>query len=207
MRSPYDFLLSLVFITIFSVLDDQRSYFSNYGACVDVHAPGENIISACAKDTAFGCTSTSEYASMTGTSMATPHVAGITALYFAQTGATRVSGATLQSVFSCQSSTGFLGGIGDNNANNGHITQGGNNNGPTTPNKLALTPGTTMHSLQCSNNPNENPAHCPASGTGNGRCGDYQNTAVCRWDGGDCCRSTCEGTPCNHFVCKDSTAS
>ena len=48
------------------------SSFSNYGNCVDVYAPGENIISAWPGGANI-------INSLTGTSMATPHVTGIVA--------------------------------------------------------------------------------------------------------------------------------
>ena len=48
---------------------DNRAYFSNYGTCVDLSAPGVGITSAVTG-------STSSYVSWSGTSMATPHVAG-----------------------------------------------------------------------------------------------------------------------------------
>ncbi|MFW7380890.1 MAG: S8 family peptidase [Oligoflexus sp.] len=52
---------------------DKRSSFSNYGRCVDIFAPGSNILSAWST----GDTASS---SISGTSMASPHVAGAVAL-------------------------------------------------------------------------------------------------------------------------------
>ena len=57
-----------------SALDDSRAYFSNYGKCNDIFAPGLSIIS-----TWIG----SKYAvnTISGTSMASPHIAGLLAYY------------------------------------------------------------------------------------------------------------------------------
>ncbi|KAG9042276.1 serine protease [Tulasnella sp. UAMH 9824] len=55
-----------------STLADSRAYFSNFGPCVDVFAPGLNILSTW--NTGNTATNT-----ISGTSMASPHVAGLLA--------------------------------------------------------------------------------------------------------------------------------
>jgi len=53
---------------------DAKAAFSNYGKCVDVFAPGVNVESV-------GITGPDAKATLSGTSMATPHVTGAAALY------------------------------------------------------------------------------------------------------------------------------
>lgn len=56
---------------------DRRSSFANHGECVDIMAPGSNI-------TAAWHTGDTDFNTISGTSMASPHVAGAVALLLAQ---------------------------------------------------------------------------------------------------------------------------
>jgi len=65
-----------------TTINDARASYSNHGACVDLYAPGSDITSACARGPhalrdAVGCDD--DRLTLSGTSMATPHVAGIVA--------------------------------------------------------------------------------------------------------------------------------
>jgi subtilisin family serine protease len=62
-------------ITVGATTDtDARASFSNFGGCVDIFAPGQNITSSWLTDDAANKV-------LSGTSMATPHVTGMAALY------------------------------------------------------------------------------------------------------------------------------
>jgi subtilisin family serine protease len=58
-----------------STKEDEQAEFSNYGKCVDVFAPGNEITAGWFD----GATKT-----ISGTSMASPHVAGVAAVYLAE---------------------------------------------------------------------------------------------------------------------------
>lgn len=81
---------------------DNRAAFSNYGSCVDLHAPGVSIVSA-------GASSDTASATMSGTSMATPHVAGAAARYLSVN--TSASPAQVQSALVATSTPGVVKGI------------------------------------------------------------------------------------------------
>jgi cerevisin len=85
-----------------STIGDERAYFSNWGKCVDVFGPGLNI-----RSTYIG--SNTATATLSGTSMATPHVAGLIAylisIYGSETfspkaGTTLVPASAVSSVYS-----------------------------------------------------------------------------------------------------------
>lgn len=91
-----------------STSGDVRSWFSNYGSCVDIFAPGSSIYSS-TND------ANNSYDSWDGTSMASPHVAGVAAL-FLQTNTTatptQVSNAILGNA-----TTGVLSSLGTGSPN------------------------------------------------------------------------------------------
>jgi subtilisin family serine protease len=87
---------------------DARSSFSNIGTCLDLFAPGSSIPSA-------WYTSNTATATLSGTSMASPHVAGVAALYLqANPGA---SPATVRNAIVNGSTTNRLSNIGTGSPN------------------------------------------------------------------------------------------
>jgi subtilisin family serine protease len=87
---------------------DARSSFSNFGSCVNIFAPGSSITSAWStSDTATN--------SISGTSMASPHVAGVAALYLA--GSPSASPATVRSYIYGRATTNVLTGLGSGSPN------------------------------------------------------------------------------------------
>jgi subtilisin family serine protease len=87
---------------------DARASYSNFGTCVDLFAPGSSITSAWASsDTATN--------TISGTSMATPHVAGVAALYLQ--GHTTASNATVRNAIVNGATTNVLTGVGTGSPN------------------------------------------------------------------------------------------
>ena len=79
---------------------DVRASFSNFGSCVDVFAPGVGIVSAWR-------TSNTATSTLSGTSMASPHVAGVAARYLETTPC--ASPANVASVIVSNATTGHVG--------------------------------------------------------------------------------------------------
>lgn len=87
---------------------DSRSSFSNYGSCLDIFAPGSSITSA-------WIGSNSATRTISGTSMATPHVAGVAALYRATH--TSASPSTVRNAIVNAATTGVVGNAGSGSPN------------------------------------------------------------------------------------------
>ncbi|MCP2269351.1 S8 family peptidase [Actinokineospora diospyrosa] len=85
-----------------STKTDTRRSDSNYGSCLDIWAPGDNIVSA-------SYSSNTGSATMSGTSMASPHVAGAAAVYLAKN--TSATPAQVRDALVTNGSTGKLTGI------------------------------------------------------------------------------------------------
>jgi subtilisin family serine protease len=87
---------------------DARASYSNFGACLDIFAPGSSITSAWKSSN----TSTN---TISGTSMASPHVAGVAALYL-QTNST-ASPATVRNALVNGATNGVVGNPGNGSPN------------------------------------------------------------------------------------------
>jgi len=91
-----------------STSSDARSSFSNIGSCLDLFAPGSSITSA-------WYTSNTATNTISGTSMATPHVAGVAALYLQ--GAPSASPATVSSAIVNGATSNVLTNVGTGSPN------------------------------------------------------------------------------------------
>ena len=104
---------------------DARSSFSNFGSCVDIFAPGSSITSA-------WHTSTSATNTIGGTSMASPHVAGVAALILS---GTTLTPAAVTSQLVNAATTGVVTSAGTDSPNRLLYSQ----TGPAQPQALAIT--------------------------------------------------------------------
>jgi subtilisin family serine protease len=87
---------------------DARASFSNFGTCLDIFAPGSGILSAWAS-------SNTATATLSGTSMASPHVAGVAALY--KQANPSASASTVRNAIVNNATTNRLTGIGTGSPN------------------------------------------------------------------------------------------
>ncbi len=114
---------------------DARSSFSNYGSCLDLFAPGSSITSAW--HTGSSATNT-----ISGTSMATPHVAGVAALYLQ--GSPSASPSTVSAAIVDGATTNVVSGAGTGSPNRllHSLLDGGSTPPPPPPSgNLLLNPG------------------------------------------------------------------
>jgi subtilisin family serine protease len=117
---------------------DARSSFSNYGSCVDVFAPGSSITSSwITNDTATN--------TISGTSMATPHVVGVAALY------PNASAATVGTAITSTATSNAISSVGTGSPNlllYSPLTGGGNPPPPTGTTYTGTLSGTGANSYQ-----------------------------------------------------------
>ena len=106
--------------------DSRDTGYSNYGSCLDVFAPGTQITSA-------WYSSDSATNTISGTSMASPHVAGVAALYLQ--GSPSADPATVSNAVVSTSTSGALSSVGSGSPNRllySPLTGGGGTPPPTT---------------------------------------------------------------------------
>ncbi|MBL0176375.1 MAG: S8 family serine peptidase [Ignavibacteria bacterium] len=129
--------------------NDARASFSNYGSCVDLFAPGVGITSST-------MTGTNTYASWNGTSMATPHVAGVAAIYLSAN--PTATPAQVMSALIGNATSGVLSGIGTGSPNlllNNNVTGPPPPAPPAAPSNLtATTTSPTAITLNWNDNAN-----------------------------------------------------
>ncbi|HEX8338754.1 MAG TPA: S8 family peptidase, partial [Pyrinomonadaceae bacterium] len=142
---------------------DAKSDFSNIGTCLDLFAPGSSIQSAWwTSDTATN--------TISGTSMATPHVAGVAALYLQNN--TGASNQTVRDAIVNTSTTGVLTGIGTGSPNRllySLLTTGGGGGGvPAACTGGTLYTGTLSYTGDYDYHPNGSYYYSSVSGTHKG---------------------------------------
>jgi aqualysin 1 len=128
--------------------NDARSSFSNFGSCVNIFAPGSNITSA-------WHTSNTATNTISGTSMASPHVAGVAALYLQANPS--ASPAAVGNAIINNATTGRLSGIGSGSPNRLLYSLFGSGPAPTptpvppTPTPVPPTPTPPPSGAPCTN--------------------------------------------------------
>jgi len=141
-----------------STSTDARSSFSNIGTCVDIFAPGSSITSSWnTSDTATN--------SISGTSMATPHVTSVAALYLQNNPA--ASPATVANQIITTATTNHLTGIGTGSPNRllySPLTSGGGGGPPAACAGGTLYTGSLSSTGDFDYQPNGNYYYSAASG-------------------------------------------
>jgi subtilisin family serine protease len=122
-----------------TTITDARASYSNFGSCLDLFAPGSGIVSA-------GITSTTASATLSGTSMAAPHVAGLAARYLSA--ATSASPAQVMTAINSASTPNVV-----------------TSAGTLSPNKLAYGDPATVPSSPSTTTPPGSTTLPPGSGT------------------------------------------
>jgi len=118
-----------------TTMTDARSSFSNIGTCLDIFAPGSSITSA-------WFTSTTATNTISGTSMATPHVAGAAALILA--GSPSSTPAQVTSAMINAATTGVVTGAGTGSPNRLLFTTAGSEGGGGGGTTCTVTNGTDI---------------------------------------------------------------